>query len=277
MQEKNFVFEGLEVHYLEGGASDAFPILMLHGSGPGVSSIGNWRKVLEPLSSRFHVYAMDLIGFGKSKRKPAPPYFDMALWIAQTQAMIAKMPAGPIGLIGHSISGAMALKLAALDSRIVKVMTTGCMGIVFTPNVATEQTWTFPKNRAELQRAAENLIHDKSLIDEAYLLNREKVLFDGEYEGYFGQMFGGDKRKFVDAAVLSADELGKIHCDVLMVHGRNDLAFPPELTEVLSRSIPQADVVMLGNCSHSVAFEHPGKFISLANNFFETTESASVA
>lgn len=272
MQEKSFDFQGIPVHYMEGGRG--FPILMIHGSGPGASTIGNWRFVLGPLSEHFHVFAMDLIGFGKSGRKPTKPYFDFPLWQSQCAALLDRMPGERAGVIGHSISGALALKLAARVPKITKVMTTGTMGTVFAPSESTYRTWTFPRNRDELRRAAEGLIHDKSLIDEAYLKNREAVLFSGDYEKYFGEMFSGNKIRFIDETVLSAAELRMINADVLMIHGREDRGFPPELSLTLSRSLPNADVVLMGRCSHSVAFEHPRKFSALARMFFNE-ETAS--
>lgn len=268
MNERGFDFRGIPVHYVEGGRGGR-PILMIHGSGPGASTQGNWRRVLEPLARHHRIYAMDLIGFGKSGRKPAPPYFDFALWVDQCLEMIQRMPQEPVGIIGHSISGALALRLASREPRISHVMTTATVGAVFPVADETLRTWTFPKNRDELRLAAEGLIHDRTLIDEAYLAGREAVLFSGDYEAYFSKMFEGDKRRYIDQAVLTAEELGKVHCEVLMVHGREDRGFPAEpLTLTVSRSIPQADVVLLSRCSHSVAFEHPDKFMALALSFF---------
>lgn len=264
--EREFAFDGVRVHYLEGGRG--FPVLMVHGSGPGASTIGNWRLVLDPLAERFHVFAMDLIGFGRSERKPQPPYFDLDLWFRQCRAMVERIEGQRVGIIGHSLSGALALKLAAVESRIAKVLTTGSMGARFTPNEHTVRTWTFPRNRAELRRTAEGLVFDRSLIDDTYLDNREKVLFAGDYAGYFGSMFEGDKQRYIDAAVLRPDELARIHCDVTMLHGRNDVAFPPELTLTIAKSIPQADVVLIGRCSHSVAMEYPSKLIASAELLF---------
>ena len=60
-----FNFEGVPVAYIRGGGK-GFPILMIHGSGPGASTQGNWRLVLDPLADRYQIYAMDLIGFGES-------------------------------------------------------------------------------------------------------------------------------------------------------------------------------------------------------------------
>jgi 2-hydroxymuconate-semialdehyde hydrolase len=269
--ETDFQFEGIKVHCWEAGAG--FPVLMIHGSGPGASTLGNWRAVMGPLAEEFHIFAMDLIGFGLSARKAQPPYFDMALWQRQCAAMIARMPGKSVGVIGHSLSGALALKLAASEARVGKVLTTATMGARFTPNDSTISTWSFPADRAALRRAAERLIHNHALIDEAYLANREKVLFQGDYADYFSSMFGGDKQKFIDAAVLSVDELARIRCGLTMLHGRNDPGFPAEpLTLTLARSLPQADVMLIGNCSHSIAMEHPDKLLAAARLLFPTKE-----
>lgn len=72
MREEQFAFEDMPVTVYRGGAGA--PLLMIHGSGPGASSIGNWRTVLPALAARYDLYAMDLIGFGKSARKPSAPF-----------------------------------------------------------------------------------------------------------------------------------------------------------------------------------------------------------
>ncbi len=267
MKAQQFIFHDIPVHYVEAGSG--FPILMLHGSGAGASTQGNWRSVLAPLADSFHVHAMDLIGFGLSGAKAAAPHFDYPLWMDQCRDMLARIPGKRVGVIGHSLSGTLALRLAALEPRIVQVMTTATMGASFTPNAATEIAWTFPRNREELLRTARSLVHDPSLIDDSYLANREQILFSGGYAQRFEQMFAGDKRRFIDELALSAEELANIRCEVLMLHGRNDLGFPAEaLTLRLAQSIPQADVVLLGCCAHSVAFEHADKFLAQARAFF---------
>ena len=259
-------FEGLNVSYHKLGAGQ--PLLLLHGSGPGASSIGNWRAVLEPLASKFTVYAMDLIGFGQSDRKPDEPYFDFAMWSRQAAAMLEIIPGPRVGLIGHSLSGALALTLAANDPRVAGVLTTGSMGAPFEPTEATRRTWTCPTNREELVKALHGLVFNKDLINEPYIAAREPVLFASGYAQYFNAMFRGDLRQYADAAILPMDRLAKIHCPVLMLHGRDDVAFPQEVTQRIAKGIPQADVMLLGNCSHSIAFEHPEKFLFLSIEFF---------
>ncbi|EIF33021.1 putative hydrolase or acyltransferase of alpha/beta superfamily [Burkholderia sp. Ch1-1] len=261
---------GIPFHLQQGGNIESLePVLMIHGSGPGVSTAGNWQRVIGPLAERFHVFATDLIGFGRSGRKSAPPFFDVELWLEQCRAVIAQMPGERIGLIGHSLGGALALRLAASEARVSKVMTTATLGAPFPMNEAVRRVWTFPADRAALRDAAQCLIADHALIDEAYLSAREKILFDGDYQRYFSAMFEGEKQRYIDRLVLDDDELACIHADVLMLHGRDDPGFPPDsLTLALSRSLPHADVALLAHCSHSIAYEQPGKFLLLANAFF---------
>jgi 2-hydroxymuconate-semialdehyde hydrolase len=258
---KNFIFEDIPVHYLEGGTG--FPLLLIHGSGPGASSIGNWRTILEPLAERYHVFAMDLIGFGNSGRRPAPPYFDMALWQRQAEAMIDIMPGADIGLLGHSISGALALRLAAAQPRISRLMTTGAMGASFPINDSTVQCWTFPKDAAALRETAEMLIFDHSLITDAYMQNRIATLFeDKDYETYFSQMFSRPAAATMADTLVAADELARIKIPVTMLHGRNDIAFPPSITLALADALPQANVLLLSRCSHSVALEQSAQLLA---------------
>jgi 2-hydroxymuconate-semialdehyde hydrolase len=258
---KNFIFEGIPVHYLEGGGG--FPLLLIHGSGPGASTIGNWRTILEPLAENFHVFAMDLIGFGLSGRLSQPPYLDMQLWQRQASAMIAMMPEAAIGVLGHSISGALALRLAASEPRIARLMTTASMGAPFPINEATRLCWTFPKDVAALRATAEMLIFDHSHITDAYMQNRIATLFeDKEYEAYFSQMFVQGAEATMAATLLTAEDLARITIPVTMLHGRDDLAFPTSITLTLAESLPQANIVLLSRCSHSIALEHAAQVLS---------------
>jgi 2-hydroxymuconate-semialdehyde hydrolase len=267
--ETEHAFAGLTVRGVQAGRPGAPALLLLHGSGPGASSLGNFRAVIEPLAERFHVHAMDLIGFGRSDRKPAPPFFDYPLWLAQCRDMLGRMPGESVGVIGHSLSGSFALRLAASEPRVGRVMTTATLGARFAGNPTTFASWSVPRDRAQLVESARRLIADPARIDDAWLAQREQVLFAGDYRAYCEAMFAGDRQTFIDQAALTGDELASIVCPVLLVHGREDMGYPyAELSLALGERIADADVALLGRCSHSVAFEQPAKFLALARSFF---------
>ncbi len=263
--EENFEFEGAKVTFYRAGRGT--PILMLHGSGPGASSLGNWGTVLAPLAENFEVFAMDLIGFGKSGRKATAPYFDHSMWVRQAQAMLARMPGERLGVIGHSLSGSIALTLASLESRVSAVVTTGTMGATFTPVEETHRVWTCPRDRQELIKTLSGIIRDITVIDEAFLAVREPVVFAPGYADYFDEMFQGDHQQYVNAARLSANTLAQVRCPVLLLHGREDHAFPSTNSIEISQQLARADLLLLGECSHSVAFERSHTFLAVVNEF----------
>ena len=266
INQEQFMFDGMPVAYHHGGSGT--PLLLIHGSGPGASSIGNWRSVLEPLAQRHEVFAMDLIGFGQSGRKPAAPYFDYPLWVRQIEAMLACIQGETVGVIGHSLSGSLALTLASRHSRINAVVTTGTMGTQFEAPPALLRAWTCPTSRQELQLALEGLIFDHSAITDAYLVAREPVIFAPGYAAYFNEMFGGDPAQYVSASRLSAATLAAIRCPVMLLHGRDDVAVPASNSIEIARQLPRADLVLLRECAHSVAFERADVLLAMAASFF---------
>jgi 2-hydroxymuconate-semialdehyde hydrolase len=265
--QTSLMFEGLRVNAWVGGRGPN--LLLLHGSGPGASSVGNWRPVLDRLAERYRVLALDLIGFGESDRKPTAPAFDFDLWLRQAAFGMAQFDAGPVGVIGHSVSAAIALRLAASTPRITRVLTTGAMGAPFAVNPHLAYVWRCPRTRDAMATAARMLIHDPGLITDAYLDARMAIIGDPAYQDYFDAMFVGDFAPYIDAAVVPEPDLSALRCDVMLMHGRDDRAFPAaQLSAVLAPRIANADLMLLSHCSHSVAMERTETFIATATALF---------
>src|ERR1700729_1796373 len=72
-EETSRYLEGdYRLHYHEAG--DGPPLVLLHGSGPGVSGWSNFRGNFPVLAERFRTVLFDMPGFGLSQR----PEFDRA-------------------------------------------------------------------------------------------------------------------------------------------------------------------------------------------------------
>ena len=78
---------GIATNYHDVGEGD--PVLLIHGSGPGVSAWANWRGVLPTLSQQHRVIAPDVLGFGYTER-PEGVTYDMATW---TQHLVGLLDA----------------------------------------------------------------------------------------------------------------------------------------------------------------------------------------
>jgi len=99
--------------------SGAEPALFVHGLE---GSSRNWTDLMDLLRSRLACEAMDLPGFGDSPPRPDGRYSIAAL--AQTViALIGKRQRGPVHLIGNSLGGAVAVKVAATRPDLIRTLT----------------------------------------------------------------------------------------------------------------------------------------------------------
>lgn len=58
---------GIETNLHDVGAGN--PVVLVHGSGPGVTAWANWRTVMPELSRHRRVIAPDMVGFGFTQRR----------------------------------------------------------------------------------------------------------------------------------------------------------------------------------------------------------------
>lgn len=84
------------------------PLLLVHGFG---ASTDHWRKNIQGLQSDFEVWAIDLLGFGRSG-KPNGEYSGQ-LWRDQLQDFITEVIGQPVILAGNSLGGYGSLCVAS--------------------------------------------------------------------------------------------------------------------------------------------------------------------
>lgn len=103
-------WRGHDIYYVPSGNVDSPypPLLLVHGFG---ASTDHWRKNIEGLSREFQVFAIDLLGFGRSA-KPNLQYSG-DLWRDQLQDFITEVIGQPAVLAGNSLGGYASLCMAA--------------------------------------------------------------------------------------------------------------------------------------------------------------------
>jgi 2-hydroxymuconate-semialdehyde hydrolase len=260
--------ESLKVHYWEGGTG--FPVLMLHGVGPGTSIMGNFEPAMEPLAGRYHIFASDLIGFGQSARKPAPPYFDAELWVRQGLALLDFLPDGPCGVAGHSMGGAVCLKIAARSDRVTHVLTSSTVGTAYSLNRYLDAFWSLPSDKTELRAAMENMVADPAAVTDPMIEGRWDLLQQEGYDEYFGEMFGGDRQRYLDAGIITDEEFAALAGKkISMIHGTDDKPCPLEqTTRKLAERLPDATVTVVENCGHNLPREATEAYLKAAFDLF---------
>ena len=79
---------GLRIHYHEAGPPDGFPVVFLHGSGPGASGYSNFRDNYPYFASEgFRVIVPDTLGFGYSS-KPEDRDYEMDFLVECTKKLL---------------------------------------------------------------------------------------------------------------------------------------------------------------------------------------------
>ncbi|MGP3775365.1 alpha/beta fold hydrolase [Streptomyces sp. SDT5-1] len=269
LREFDLDFEGTSIHCWEGGTG--MPLVLLHGSGAGAATMSNFKRVIHPLTDDFRVVAADLVGYGQSGRHTTKPYFDVDMWTRQVELLMQWCASDRIGLIGHSLSGALVLRASARNAaQVCGVVTTGTMGEQVN-SLSGGPVWTYPKSRDRLRKQIERTVARPELIDDQELDVRERVLSAPGYQEYFEEMYSQGQQHHIDAAVLTTEELRNIRCPVVLLHGADDRSFTPDETSLpLAKKIHNSEVRIFGNCAHSVALEQPQKFMSAVRDTFLT-------
>ncbi len=113
-------WHGQNIYYVQAGTShdNAPPLLLIHGFG---ASTDHWRKNIAELQSDFKVYAIDLLGFGRSS-KPDWTYSG-SLWQQQLATFIQEVVGEAVVLVGNSLGGYAALCVAGNHPEL-------CRGVV---------------------------------------------------------------------------------------------------------------------------------------------------
>ncbi|MGB7087138.1 MAG: alpha/beta fold hydrolase [Phormidesmis sp.] len=100
------------------GIKHKTPFLLLHGAG---SSLEQWRENLTALAQERPVYALDLLGFGRSQKVATE--LNSELWVAQVADFSQHFLGRPMILMGHSLGALIALQVAiSYPDQVVRLV-----------------------------------------------------------------------------------------------------------------------------------------------------------
>jgi pimeloyl-ACP methyl ester carboxylesterase len=105
-----------QIHYVKAGQNtDRPPILLVHGFG---ASTDHWLKNIAGLQDEFEVWAIDLLGFGRSTK--ADEQYSGDLWCNQIHDFIEEVIGRPAVIVGNSIGGYVTLATNALFPEVTR-------------------------------------------------------------------------------------------------------------------------------------------------------------
>lgn len=261
------------VHDVGSGA----PVLLIHGSGPGVSAWANWRLLLPVLSQTRRVIAPDMRGFGFTER-PANPAdsstYSMAAWVHQAVDLLDALEIDQADLVGNSFGGALALALAiAQPQRVRRLVLMGSVGVPFEITPGLDAVWGYTPSITAMRGLLDIFAYNPALATDELAQLRYQASIQPGFQEAFAAMFPAPRQRWVDAMVSPQAAIRALPHPTLVVHGREDRVIPLANSLTLASWIARAQLHVFGQCGHWTQIEHAARFAQLVDNFLAEADA----
>ncbi|VWC31326.1 alpha/beta hydrolase [Burkholderia aenigmatica] len=260
-----------QFHYHEAGSGH--PVILLHGSGPGATGWSNFSGNIDALAKQFHVYAVDMPGWGQSDSATVEQLDHVDAAIQFMDALGIERAA----FVGNSMGGQTSLRLATEHpERITHLVTMGppvgrmptLFGAGDGPSEGLKvliQAYRDPSPE-HMRRLVEIMVYDKARFatPELCQARSDAALLRPEHLSNYvaGLPAGAPLPKWVKPELLPA-----IKTPTLLIHGRDDRVVSFETSLYLLANIPDSRLVLLNRCGHWAMIEHPDEFNRLVADF----------
>jgi 2-hydroxy-6-oxo-octa-2,4-dienoate hydrolase len=261
------IANGIVTNYLTAGAGD--PVVLIHGSGPGVSAYSNWRLTLPALAEDFTVYAPDVVGFGFTDR-PSDIVYSMDMWVEHLIGFLDALGLPKAHFVGNSFGGGLALRTAALHpDRVGHLVLMGSVGAPFTLTPGLDAIWGYQPSVANMRTLLDVFAYSKNIATEELAELRYHASIEPGVQEAFSAMFPAPRQESVDAMVTDDALLGQLPHRTLVIHGREDEVIPVTCSQHLASVIPNSQLHIFGKCGHWTQIEYTAEFNALVRNFLD--------
>lgn len=245
-------------------AGDGPPLILLHGSGPGVTGWRNYRGNIGVFAEQYHCYVLEFPGFGVSDPVKGHPVLTAGSSVIRFMDALG-IESAPV--IGNSMGGVVGVNLAIKKpERISKLVTIGGVGPnVFSPSPSEGlrllQEFTDGPDRDKLVRWLTAMVFDRKLVTDELIEERWEAAINPDAQQTAQMMYGSAafamQQEFMAASETAPywSMMHKVVCPTLLTWGRDDRVSPPDMAMVPMRLIPQAELHVFPNCGHWVMIE----------------------
>ena len=230
-------------------AGEGTPVALIHGLS---GSSRWWSRNFEALAERHLVAAVDLVGFGRNRKffgLPAvlPRFSELTALLARWLETFGE----PVHLVGHSMGGGIAIRLAAERPDLIRsLVLVNSAGMPFRldprPHVRT-----LPKPPYGGPGIARVLLPDFLRAGPASVA------------------VAGTRIVFSDLRGL----MRQLHLPTLLVWGENDPLVPVQYGEAMQRAIEGAQLEVIPRAAHVAMWDAPDPFNRIVLRFFDAVDS----
>lgn len=254
------------VHVI-GDPATAPTVLLLHGSGPGVTAYANWRLTMPALARQFAVVAPDIVGFGYTAR-PDGFAFTMENWTRHVTDLLDTLGIDRVHVIGNSFGGALALSLAIhAPQRVNRLVLMGAAGVPFDITPGLEAVWGYEPSVEAMRDLLRIFAHDDWPINDDLAELRYRASIRPGVQEAFSAMFPAPRQVSLERITHDVADIARIENETLIVHGRDDRVIPMQNALDLLRLIDRSQAHIFGRCGHWTQIEHADAFNDLVVRF----------
>lgn len=246
------------------------PLVLLHSGEYGASSEISWEFNIEALAEHFHVYAIDMLGYGGTDK-----VFNFenaaAFRINHITKFLEMMCIDEAYFMGNSLGGGMILSVAAQDNPvwpIRKILTISGGGPNNPP--VHEEIGNYDCTKPFMKRILELMFVNEKFSTGEYLDKKyEASLIPGHWEALSAARL---RSPVAEKKELRIPDYSKVKVPVQICAGDRDPLKPEDYAKNLHSALPNSRVEIFEQCGHCAHIEYPERFNKLAIEFFKSGE-----
>lgn len=252
------------LRYHEAGPADAPPLLLLHGSGPGVTGWRNFAANLPAFAEHFRCLVLEFPGFGVSDPSDKHP---MAAAMPAVGQFLDGLGLDQVDIIGNSMGGIVGARYAIENpERVRRLVTVGGVGKnLLSPGpgegLQLLMDFTDDPTRERLVQWLNSMVFDRGIVDDELIEARWEQATEPDTLKSARMMYSRaameamEKFQAASAEPPYWSQLHRIKARTLITWGRDDRVSPVDMMLVPMRTIPDCEVHIFPNCGHWVMIE----------------------
>jgi len=265
----------LQDHYIKVGdvntrywvaGSEGPVVILIHGIGCAVDS---WILNINALAQKHRVYALDLVGFGKSD-KPEIDY-SFANFAKFIRDFMETQNIDRASLVGWSFGGGFSLQFAIdFPDKLDKLVLSNSVGLGKEIHLMFRMSsipligklLSRPSKKGTARLLKESVFEHALITDELVDLFYQYAALPGGHDAWLATVrgcvnFGGVKKEILQNF---QEHFSSIKAPTLIIWGKQDRFLPLIHASEAEKRLPNAEVYIIDKCGHCPQFEHPEAF-----------------